>query len=63
MTTFLNNNITDIDSMIAAKNAEMEAFRLELENLKAEKSKLVRVQRVKQEEERKQEAQNKFKRD
>jgi hypothetical protein len=63
MTTFLNNNITDIDAMIAAKNAEMEAFRLELEKLKAEKSKLVRVQRVKQEEERKQEAQNKFKRD
>jgi len=60
MTTFLN---TDIDAMIAAKNAEMEAFRLELEKLKEEKSKLVRVQRVKQEEERKQEAQNKFKRD
>jgi len=48
MTTFLNNNITDIDAMIAANNAEMEAFRLELEKLKAEKSKLVLVQRVKQ---------------
>ena len=45
MTTFLNNNITDIDAMIAAKNAEMEAFRLELEKLKAEKSKLVRIKK------------------
>ena len=45
MTTFLNNNITDNDAMIAAKNAEMEAFRLELEKLKEEKSKMVRIKK------------------
>ena len=54
-TIFMNNktiDVSDIDSLIAIKNAEMDKLRLELEQLKATKNEIMKTERAKQEQKR-----------